>query len=151
MFIKVVLTLLGIVVVAAVIFSIGMCAFTDKGSASYTDIKKTMGLAVASYALQARSFTPAKTGETVTIDKGTFDIIDICKIVDNVPFDQESLEALLLSCADTAHDNCELGPCSCNADAHYIWLVDDQLDVYSTCVGGDCADNNEDGYQGVWP
>ena len=110
-----------------------------------------MGVAVPAYALQAHSASPPTTGETVTIDKGTFEIIDICKIVDTVSFDQEVLEALLLSCADTTHDNCELGPCSCNTNAHYVWLVDDELNVYSTCVGGDCADNNEDGYQGVWP
>jgi len=151
MYIKVVLTLLGIGAVAAVIFSIGMCALTDEGSVSYTDIKKSMGVAVPAYALQAHSASPPTTGETVTIDKGTFDIIDICKIVDTVSFEPEVLDALLLSCADTTHDNCELGPCSCNTNAHYVWLVDDELNVYSTCVGSDCADNNEDGYQGVWP
>ena len=142
---------MGIIAVAAVIFSIGMCAFTDKGSASYTDIKMSMGVAVPAYALQAHSADPPTTGETVTIDKGTFDIIDICKMVDTVPFEPDVLDALLRPCADTTHDNCELGPCSCNADAHYIWLVDDGLDVYTTCVGGGCDDNNEDGYQGVWP
>ena len=142
---------MGIIVVAVVIFSIGMCAFTDEGSVSYTDIKKSMGVAVPAYALQAHSASPPTTGETVTIDKGTFEIIDICKIVDTVSFEPEVLEALLLSCADTTHDNCEPGPCSCNTNAHYVWLVDDELNVYSTCVGNDCADNNEDGYQGVWP
>lgn len=151
MYIKVVLTLLGIGAVAAVIFSIGMCAFKNDGLASYTDIEQSMGVAVPAYALQVHSADPPTTGEKVTIDKGTFDIIDICKIVDTVPFDPDVLIALLLPCADTAHDNCELGPCSCNADAHYIWLVDDELNVYTTCVGSDCANNNEDGYQGVWP
>jgi hypothetical protein len=148
---KVVLTLLGIIVVAVVIFYAGRCALQNDGSVSYMDIKMSMGVAVTAYALQAHSVTPPTTGETVTIDKGTFDIIDICKIVDTVSFDQEVLDALLLACADTTHDNCELGPCSCNTNAHYVWLVSDALNAFSTCVGSDCADNNEDGYQGVWP
>ena len=148
---RVILTLLGIIAVAVIFTYIGLLLLSDEGLASHTDIKKSMGVAVAAYLLQTHSTKPPTTGETVTIDKGTFKIIDICQIVDTVAFESEILEALLLSCTDTTHDNCELGPCNCNTDAHYIWLVDANIDIYSTCVGDDCAANNQDGYQGVWP
>ncbi len=152
MYKRVMLTLLGISVVAAVFIYIGLWIMKDEGLASYQDIRKSMGVAALAYVLQTHAGNAPTTGETVTIDEGTFKIIDMCQLVDTVAFEPDVLEALLRPCADTAHDNCELGPCNCHSDAHYIWLVDpDSLKVYSTCVGDDCAANNQDGYQGVWP
>jgi len=41
--------------------------------------------------------------------------------------------------------------CSNPYSGHYIWLVDENGNVCSVCVGDDCWANNESGYQGVWP
>ena len=32
----------------------------------------------------------------------------------------------------------------------YVWLMDGEGQVYSTCIGNLCDANNADGYQGVW-
>jgi hypothetical protein len=43
------------------------------------------------------------------------------------------------------------GNCTNPYNGHYVWLVDDNGNVCSVCVGDDCWSNNESGYQGVWP
>jgi hypothetical protein len=90
------------------------------------------------------------TGETITLTNpvGTFNIIDICALLAS---EGGILKDVPESCVDTIHDNCDMGPCSCNISGHYIWLVDYYGDVYSTCVGTECAANYEDGFQGVYP
>ncbi len=43
------------------------------------------------------------------------------------------------------------GNCTNSYKGHYVWLVDDNGNVCSVCVGDDCWANNQSGYQGVWP
>jgi hypothetical protein len=56
-----------------------------------------------------------------------------------------------LNLSTNGNDNCggnaSLG---CKKGSHYIWIVDSNGSVYSTCVGKDCTSNSS-GYQGVWP
>jgi hypothetical protein len=148
---KVIVTLVGILIAATVFTYIGLWLISDDNLDFYRGDKESLKLAVIYYMGQTGTANPPTTGETVTIDEGTFNVLDLCQLIDTGPFSPGVLEENLRSCADTAHDNCELGPCGCHADAHYIWLVGKELDFYSTCVGTDCAANYEDGYQGVYP
>jgi hypothetical protein len=56
-----------------------------------------------------------------------------------------------LNLSASGYDNCggnaSLG---CKKGNSYIWIVDTDGSVYSTCVSKDCTTNNS-GYQGVWP
>jgi hypothetical protein len=147
----VLLTLLGIAAVATVFTFIALFVCSDDGQELYRGDKESLRLAVVTYMAWTGTSNPPTTGETVTIDEGTFNIIDVCQLIDTGPESPGVLEGVPRSCADTAHDNCELGPFNCYSDGHYIWLVGKEVDVYSTCVGDDCAANDEDGYQGVYP
>ncbi|MEA1958559.1 MAG: hypothetical protein U9N44_02645 [Chloroflexota bacterium] len=85
----------------------------------------------------------------VIVDGDTQHIIDICTLLD--------AKLILLppdNCAAIAggdNDNCDSGNCSCHDSAHYIWTVDADGNVHSTCIGDSCDVNEIDGYQGVWP
>ena len=151
MYTKVIVTLVGIGMVATLFTYIGLWVLSDEGLDCYAGDKESVRLAVVTYMATTSPFNPPTTGETVTIDKGTFKVVDICQLIDTGPESPGVLEGVLPSCANTAHDNCELGPCNCHTDAHYIWLAGKGVDIYSTCVGDECAANNEDGYQGVYP
>ena len=48
---------------------------------------------------------------------------------------------------DNCGGNASLG---CSTDASYIWIVDNDGNVFSYCAGAGCATNNF-GYQDVWP
>ena len=56
-----------------------------------------------------------------------------------------------LNLSASGNDNCggnaSLG---CSPDASYIWIVDNDGNVFSYCAGAGCATNNS-GYQDVWP
>ncbi len=78
----------------------------------------------------------------------TCDIIDICALLAS---EGGLLKDVPVSCTDTYLDNCDAGPCSCNPDAHYIWLLGPDWYVYSTCVGIECDANYADGFQGIYP
>ena len=151
MYTKVIVTLVGILIAATVFTYIGLWLISDDNLDFYRGDKETLKLAAIYYMGKTSTANPPTTGETVTIDEGTFNVLDICQLIDTGPFSPGLLDENLRSCADTANDNCEQGPCGCHADAHYIWLVGRELDFYSTCVGDDCAANYEDGYQGVYP
>jgi hypothetical protein len=88
---------------------------------------------------------------TVTINGSTYRIIDICALLTQ---NEESLQTVndsLWSGNGTDDDNCDSGCAQCNAYGSYIWAIDEQGNVYSTCIGEYCEANGEDGYQGVWP
>jgi len=111
-------------------------------------------LAVTYYMTNTSGSRPI-TGATMTMSEGTFDIIDICELIKEVAWWEAygwwSPGEVPESCADSVHDNCDAGSCSCYSWAHYIWLLDNQGNVASTCVGTECNANNTDGYQGVYP
>jgi hypothetical protein len=79
-----------------------------------------------------------------------------CSVI-NISASLVENDGLLASTPDGLHlsasgnDNCggnaSLG---CVNGWHYIWLVDDDGEVFSYCAGAGCTTNNS-GYQDVWP
>lgn len=89
---------------------------------------------------------------TVRINESAYYIIDICALVEY--FQNQDLSFQVpYSCIEIEgpnNDNCDGGNCSCYLDSHYIWAIDDNGAINSTCVGEECYANNEDGFQDVW-
>jgi len=89
---------------------------------------------------------------TVRINENEYYIIDVCTLVEY--FEHQDLSFKVpYSCIEIEgpnNDNCDGGNCSCYPDSHYIWTIDDNGTINSTCVGEECYANNEDGFQDVW-
>jgi hypothetical protein len=88
---------------------------------------------------------------TVIINSSTYWIIDICPLLTQNEGSLQKLIDTLWSGNDSDDDNCDGGCAECQAYGSYIWAIDEQGNVYSTCIGEDCEANGEDGYQGVFP
>jgi hypothetical protein len=88
---------------------------------------------------------------TVNIGGHDFQIVDICALLTSGDSMLSDVPVGLASVNGSGNDNCDAGCEGCHSDYHYVWAVDDEGNVYSTCVGEDCDANGEDGFQGVWP
>jgi hypothetical protein len=149
---RVVVIIAGALAIASLIVWLGLYCSSGSGSNPYLEDREMIKVAIASYIALSWDLNPPTTGEEVTIDRGTFRVIDICPLVDTGPMSPGVLEGVPASCADTENDNCDTGVCSCNPNGHYTWLVDTgSLEVYSTCVGEGCKARDVDGYQDVYP
>ena len=147
---RVVVIIAGALAIASLAVWIGFFCSSGGGSNSYLEDRQMIKAAIASYIALSWDLSPPTTHEEVTIDKGTFMVIDLCPLVDTGPTSPGILEGVPASCAEAENDNCDAGACSCNPDGHYIWLVDTgSLQVYSTCVGEGCRAQYVDGYQDV--
>ena len=79
------------------------------------------------------------------------DVIDICALVSN---HEDMLRVVPDGCYGEKGEvdtNFYSGECD-NGDfwGEYVWLMDDEGQVYTTWIGELCDENNADGYQGVW-
>lgn len=88
---------------------------------------------------------------TVNIGGHDFQIVDICALLTSGDSMLSDVPVGLASVNGSGNDNCDAGCEGCKSDYHYIWAVDDEGNVYSTCVGDECEANGEDGFQDVWP
>jgi prepilin-type N-terminal cleavage/methylation domain-containing protein len=87
---------------------------------------------------------------TVNIS-GNKSILDMCSLITPGGMLRTAPEGCILINGSN-NDNCDGGNCSgCVVSWHYIWAIDQQGNVFSACVGPDCAANNMTGYQDVWP
>jgi hypothetical protein len=106
--------------------------------------------AVNDYQNRNNGALPTLNG-TVTINSSAYKIIDICPLLTQ---SGESLKTVVESLwygNGSNADNCSSGCAECTAYGNYIWAVDDEGNVYSTCVGTYCNASGVDGYQDVWP
>jgi hypothetical protein len=125
-------------------FTITVCDF----EASYNADKSKIQAALDAYMASNNGSMPITSNSVqINLPAGTYAILDICALIG----EGELLDEVPDSCLDGSFDNCAANTCSCEQNAHYIWLVNPAGNVLSTCVGGDCVDNFTDGYQGVWP
>jgi prepilin-type N-terminal cleavage/methylation domain-containing protein len=151
----IVMTILSILV-GIVILSVGN-VFVRARDSAYITVKHQVQTAVVAYAMGDLGDYPL-TGNTTVINGKTLGILDICAlIIYNNP------SGLLREIPDgfisyTENDNCDSieYTCSCEALAHYIWAINVNGDVFSTCIntslnGGGCAASAQDGFQNVWP
>ncbi|MFA5056090.1 MAG: hypothetical protein WC562_07970 [Dehalococcoidia bacterium] len=88
---------------------------------------------------------------TITINDSDYHIIDICALLTSKGGDLNYVPDGCASVNNSDNDNCDAGCSGCNANYNYIWAIDTNGSVYSTCIGEDCEANSENWYQGVFP
>ena len=117
---------------------------------AYADWKGKIQSAVDDYQNNNDGVFPVVgEGVTITVDSEAQHIIDICTLLDAKLILLPPDNCILIPGDD--NDNCNGGNCSCYDSAHYVWTVDADGTVHSTCIGDKCDAENADGYQGVWP
>ncbi|MEA1958189.1 MAG: hypothetical protein U9N44_00730 [Chloroflexota bacterium] len=116
----------------------------------YYTAKTELHNAVQDYQNKNHGALPTING-TVTINGSAYRIIDICPLLTQ---NKESLQTVIESlwCGNGSNDdNWDGGCANCSAYSSYIWAVDDEGNVYSTCVGDYCSVNGVNGFQDEWP
>ena len=88
---------------------------------------------------------------TVTINGSAYHIIDICPLIAQNKTQVRTFLDCLWSGNGSNNDNCDSGCSVCSQYHSYIWAVDENGIVHSTCVGQYCNISSVDGYQGSWP
>ncbi len=88
------------------------------------------------------------SNSTVVIDGRECLIIDICTLAREINPMRTADSGADISGAN--NDNCDGGSCDF-CQGHYIWAINEQGNVSSTCVGDGCRSTGQDGYQYVWP
>ena len=117
--------------------------------ATYNSIKENLQSAVTAYSESRDGPPPTFNGTYTNANCSQCKVVDInALLVTNGGFLFDVPAGLALVGADM--DNCNGRSIGCANDHHYIWIVDANGSVYSTCVGKGCETNNS-GYQGVWP
>jgi len=85
-------------------------------------------------------------------DRNAGYVLDLCYLLDVYGSDIDSeLYKCFYGQSGQEGTNFYTGSCTNPYQGHYVWLVDDNGNVCSVCIGDDCWANNESGYQGVWP
>lgn len=151
----IVMTIIGILA-GTVVLSVGNVIGTARARA-YDSSKHQIQTATVSNAVKTEGIYPL-TGNTTVIDGNTLAVIDVCAlIITRNP--TGLLREIPNGCvANPPNDNCNSTQydCSCDETAHYIWAVDMNGQVHSSCINtaankGGCENTGQDGYQGVWP
>jgi prepilin-type N-terminal cleavage/methylation domain-containing protein len=116
--------------------------FGRTGEQAYNLVRDELQLAVTGYMTNASHDLPVHTGNNT---------INVCLLLG-----PDELLRQVPDGVSTVNDDASYNgtvECITDAQAHYIWIVDDGGNVASTCtpVGvGEC-DAATDGFQGVWP
>lgn len=124
--------------------------FINTHEDAYNSDKFELRDGVIAYMIENDDMMPIIDG-SVNINGSECRIIDICILTST---ESEMLHRAPESCVSTNgpdNDNCDGGCEGCSNTSHYIWAIDDNGNVYSTCVDEECEANGEDGYQDVWP
>lgn len=119
---------------------------------AWSDWRDKIGDAVTEYSNAKNGSLPVIGGGAVIVDGEQQLIIDICALVESkfMP----SVPASCISLPGADDDNCDgidSDKCSCRDGDHYIWTVDPEGSVNSSCIGLECDEADAGGYQGVWP
>ena len=122
----------------------------DGRALAYDGLRVELGEAVADYKSNHNGQLPVD-GSTVTVNGSSYYIIDMCSLADGTGLIGE----VPGSCGiiwGNGNDNCDAGGCTgCSVRYHYIWAVDADGGVCSSCVGAECRAHAVDGFQNVWP
>ena len=152
----IVLTILSILA-GVVILSVGGAIGTAR-KAAYTSVKGQIRTAAVAYSTQHLGTFPL-TGNTTVIDGKTLGIIDVCALLLRNNPDGGLLGDMPDGCISYEnYDNCDsqIYDCSCDETSHYVWAIDINGVIYSSCIDtdlneGGCTNNGSDGFQSVWP
>ena len=144
----IVIVICGIVALAG-IMSIGGGTGTSP-QAAYATVKEQLTSAVEVYQANNSGALPTLNG-TVTINGSVYQIIDVCSLLTSQGGLLRNVPDGIWSSNGSTDDNCDSGCEGCRNTSHYIWAVNSNGNLHSTCVGNDCKANGQDGYQGIWP
>ena len=144
------------ILAGVVMMSIGGALLTARKTA-YNTVKEQVHLSIVSYSAKHGGDFPL-TGNTTIIDGKTLGIVDVCALLiksDSGGLLGEIPDAFILIPGD---DNCNSPTysCSCDVTAHYIWAIDVDGNLYSSCINtaankGGCKNTSSDGFQDAWP
>ena len=151
----IVMTIIGILD-GRVVLSVGNVIGTARERA-YDSTKHQVQTATVSSAVKTQGIYPL-TGNTTVIDGKNQAVIDVCALIitrNPTGLLKEVPEGCI---SNPPNDNCNSTEynCSCDETAHYIWAVDMNGQVHTSCINtvankGGCENTGQDGYQGVWP
>jgi hypothetical protein len=139
-----------------ILFIAALCVMSIGGSLTpsresvYSHNQKSLQDAVKDYQNRNDGALPTVNG-TVTVNGSLCHIIDVCALLVPEGGKLNQVPDTCTSINGSNNDNCDAGCEGCWEYSHYIWVVDESGNVYSTCVGSDCIAYNADGYQSVYP
>ena len=144
-----------ILFILLMIAGFSVVAFTEPNittcrECAYDSAKIELQNAVNDYQNKNNGAVPTING-TVTVNGSLCHIIDICALLVSEGGKLNQVPDGYISINGSDNDNCDAGCTGCWEYSHYIWAVDDEGDVYSTCIGDYCNASGVDGYQDVWP
>jgi uncharacterized membrane protein len=148
--------LLYLLILVVLLMIVGLWVMTIGGhldttqESAYGTAKAELQNAVNNYQNKNNGAPPTING-TVTINGSTYKIINICPLLTQ---NEDSLQTIIESlwCGNGSNDDNWDGGCAeCKAYSSYIWAVDDEGNIYSTCVGEHCRSSGTNGFQGRWP
>ena len=123
---------------------------TPSAESFYHRAKTELQNAVQNYQNKNNGVLPTING-TVTVNGSLCHIIDICALLVSEGGKLNQVPDGYISINGSDNDNCDAGCGGCNTAYSYIWAVDNNGDVYSTCVGKYCNASGVDGFQDAWP
>jgi hypothetical protein len=124
----------------------------DSPENMYNITKHNVKSAVQAYQDKHEGRMPTING-TVIINGSPCRIIDICALSASESSKLNLLYKATDSCISingSDNDNCDASCAGCRETSSYIWVIDNDGAVCSTCAGKGCSTSNS-GYQGVWP
>jgi len=116
----------------------------------YNTAKAELQNTIKAYQDKNNGALPTING-TVIINGSTYRIINICSLLNQSGEKRLTVLGCLWSGSGSNDDNCDGGCAECTASHSFIWTIDDEGKVYSTCVGKYCNASGVDGYQDAWP
>ena len=117
---------------------------------AYGIVKTDLQNAVNDYQNKNDGALPTING-TITINGSAYKIINICLLPTQNEVSLQHIIGSLWGGNGSYDDNCDGGCAECTTYGSYIWAVDDEGNIYSTCVGEHCNTSGVDGYQDWWP
>ena len=138
-----------LVIAGVVVMAVGGHVTTCRECA-YDTAKTDLQNAVQDYQDKNNGALPTING-TVTINNSSYKIVNICSLLDSQGCTLQYVPDGCTSINGSDNDNCDAGCEGCYQEFSYIWAVDDEGNVHSTCVGEHCNTSGVDGYQYTWP
>jgi hypothetical protein len=135
-----------LMIAGIVVMGIGGSVSPSKEGA-YGIVKTDLQNAVNDYQNKNDGALPTING-TITINGSAYKIINICLLPTQNEVSLQHIIGSLWGGNGSYDDNCDGGCAECTTYGSYIWTVDDEGNVYSTCVGERCNTSGIDGFQG---
>ena len=114
--------------------------FSRTGEQAYNLVRDEVQLAVTGYLTNSSHGFPIVGGGNNTI--AACELLGPDELLREIPDGMQTSNCVYINTS-----TCD----GCLGTNSYIWLLDDNGNVLSQCVGADCTVDEGDGYQDVWP